>query len=172
SIDLPLPPEPTSAMRVGRVARIVRASVLTSALRPFMPRGRGGKIERGGSLRKRVFGGVFGILVVPRPLHSTRCDERKKKCPRLSSGAPLALDTHQLVENTVEAAVYRDGADLLRHLLEGLELLQAERDRVVLHDLRSVQQRARRVRLLTTADDIRLSNLLRFHHLAQDVLHV
>src|SRR6185503_1284270 len=74
NIDLPLPPEPTSAIRVGRVPRIVRASVLTSALRPFMPRGRGGKIERGDSLRTRVFGGVFDILVVPRPLHSTWCD--------------------------------------------------------------------------------------------------
>src|SRR5690606_19117398 len=46
SIDLPLPPGPTSASRVGRVASTVLASVATSPLRPFMPRGRGGKIER------------------------------------------------------------------------------------------------------------------------------
>src|SRR5947207_15118095 len=51
NIDLPLPPEPTSAMRVGRAAAIVRASVRNSALRPFIPRGRGGKIDGRGVSR-------------------------------------------------------------------------------------------------------------------------
>src|SRR5262245_45940037 len=69
-MDLPLPPEPTSAMRVGRVARIVRASVATSALRPFMPRGGGGKIERRDGAATRVFDRVFfaifaGLSTVP-----------------------------------------------------------------------------------------------------------
>jgi hypothetical protein len=56
SIDLPLPPGPTSATRVGRVVRIVRASVAISPLRPFMPTGRGGKIDRvtGFSARARA----------------------------------------------------------------------------------------------------------------------
>ena len=53
------PPGPINATRVGRVARIVRASVLSSPLRPFMPTGRGGKIER----RALAFGRVFDILV-------------------------------------------------------------------------------------------------------------
>src|SRR5690606_6495459 len=63
SIDLPLPPEPTRAIRVGRVVRIVRASVATSPSRPFMPRGAGGKIERGDARRARAFRGVVVDIV-------------------------------------------------------------------------------------------------------------
>src|SRR5689334_15435589 len=59
-------------MRVGRAASTVRASVVSSELRPFMPRGGGGKIERRAGVRWVAFDRLFDILVVPRTPHCTR----------------------------------------------------------------------------------------------------
>src|SRR5688500_4063231 len=75
NIDLPLPPEPTSAMLVGRAAAMVRARVFTSALRPFMPRGRGGQIERQYASETLAFYPVFYNLGVSRTRNSTHCDK-------------------------------------------------------------------------------------------------
>src|SRR5882724_1155708 len=62
-----------------------------------------------------------------------------------------------------------DPADLLHQVLEALELLQAQEERVLLHELRGVEERARRRGLLPAADEVGLGHPLRLHHLVDEL---
>src|SRR5882762_2405263 len=84
---------------------------------------------------------------------------------------PSSSDLHQILEYCVEATEHRDLVDLLGDLLQSLQLLQAQRGRVVFHHPRSVQQGTGRRSFLTTADHVRQRGLLGLHHLRQDHLH-
>src|SRR5437867_1064849 len=70
------------------------------------------------------------------------------------------LHTHELGEQRVKAravaGVEVDTADLLDQPLERLELLEAQEQRVVLHQLRRVEERTRRRGLLLAADQVGL----------------
>src|SRR6185312_2596273 len=91
--------------------------------------------------------------------------------PRAPSSA-RHLNAHHILQYALEAAEHGQLVDLLRHLLQRLELLQAQERRVLIHDSRGVEQRTRRRRLLATLDEVRLGDLLRLHHLVEDGLHL
>src|SRR5215470_2517379 len=65
-----------------------------------------------------------------------------------------------------------DAADLLDQLLQRLQLLQAQQQRVVLHQPSRVEQGPRRRRLLLTLDKVGLGRPLRLHDLVQQLANV
>src|SRR3984957_117650 len=82
------------------------------------------------------------------------------------------LDPYDVLQHAVKAAEDRQLVDLLRHLLQRLQLLQPQQRRVVVHQARGVEQGASRGRLLAPADQVRLCDLFRLHHLVEDRLHL
>src|SRR5262245_33820148 len=95
-----------------------------------------------------------------------------KKSPDWIAPAGDSTDLHQILQYRVEATEHRDLVDLLGDLLQGLQLLEAQRGRVVFHHPGGVQQRAGRRGFLTAADHVRQRGLLGLHHLRQDGLHL
>src|SRR6266481_417816 len=92
---------------------------------------------------------------------------------RAAAPAPSDLpQLHELIQDSVQAAEYRQLVDLLRHLLQRLQFLQTHKDRVVLDQLGGVERRTGRVRLFTAADDVGLRRLLRLHHAVEDILYL
>src|SRR5258705_3035344 len=93
----------------------------------------------------------------------------------MRAAAPALSDLpqlHELIQDSVQAAEYRQLVDLLRYLLQRLQFLQTHKDRVVLDQLGRVERRTGRVRLFTAADDVGLRRLLRLHHAVGDLLHL
>src|SRR3984957_8122040 len=93
----------------------------------------------------------------------------------MSAAAPAPSELpqlHELIQDAVQAAEYRQLVDLLRHLLQRLQFLQTHKDRVVLDQLGGVERRTGRVRLFTAANDVGLRRLLRLHHAVEDLLHL
>src|SRR5882724_12979066 len=81
-------------------------------------------------------------------------------CIALRSCRRVRLQAHELVEQRVEtctlAGMQIDAADLLDQPLERLELLEPQQQRVVLHQLRGVEERTRCRGLLLAADQVGL----------------
>src|ERR1700722_4446289 len=81
------------------------------------------------------------------------------------------LNSYDVLQHAFKAAEDRQLVDLLRHLLQRLQLLQPQQRRVVVHQARGVEQGASRSRFLAPADQVRLCDLFRLHHLVEDHLH-
>lgn len=77
-------------------------------------------------------------------LHSNPLSYSRRKNGRGLSPPPespnLLGQTNKVVQHGVETTVYGDRTDLLGHLLQGLQLLETQCNRVVLHDLGRVEQ--------------------------------
>src|SRR5260370_11792521 len=83
---------------------------------------------------------------------------------RAAAPAPSDLPPlHDLIQDSVQAAEYRQLVDLLRHLLQRLEFLQTHNDRVVLDQLVGVEPRTGPVPLFQAANDVYLRHLPRLH---------
>src|SRR5260370_8579506 len=92
---------------------------------------------------------------------------------RAAAPAPSDLpQLHELIQDSVQAAEYRQLVDLLRHLLQRLEFLQTHKDRVVLDQLVAVERRTVRVPLFTSPTALLLRPLLRLHHAVEGLLHL
>ena len=71
----------------------------------------------------------------------------------------------QRIETLAVTGVEVDAADLLDRPLQRLQLLEPEQQRILIHQAGGVQERARRRGLLLAADQIRLGDPPRLHHL-------
>src|SRR4051794_3776921 len=107
---------------------------------------------------------------------STRLSEVKGRANaalRFRSRGLVSLQADKLGEQRVEAlalaGVQVDAADLLDQPLERLELLEPQKERVVLHQLRGVEKRTRCRGLLLAADQVGLRRPLRLHHLVHEL---
>src|SRR3954470_10070875 len=114
-------------------------------------------------------------------LRAVACATHVKREPGLATGLPCLacelsvrwnLDSHDVLEHAVEAAEDGELVHLLRNLLQRFQLLQTQQRRVLVHETRRVQQRARCRGLFTTLDQVRLRDLLRLHDAVENFLHL
>src|SRR5688572_25973615 len=98
--------------------------------------------------------------------------ERLRAANPFATRRLLLLQADQLLDDAVQAAEHREPVDLLRDLLQGLQLLQAHQHRALLDQARRVQQRTGGVGLLATTDHVGLGRLLRLHDAIEDLLHL
>src|ERR1700741_3029149 len=64
------------------------------------------------------------------------------------------LDPHHVLKDSFQTAENCELVDLLGHLLQGLQLLEAEQRWVLIHEPRGVEQRPGRRRFLTALDEV------------------
>src|SRR5262249_3191480 len=117
----------------------------------------------------------------PSTATSSRTGRRRRCCmkkggvidPAFPSRRLGRLQAHESRQQRIEAGavagVEIDAAHLLHQALEALELLEAQEERVLLHELRGVEERTRRRGLLLAADQVGLCRPLRLHHLVHEL---
>src|SRR5262245_40598965 len=94
-----------------------------------------------------------------RPLGTFKTSTLRMRRPQSPGGwgAPLPpgepsvrnLNTHDILQHAIQTTEHRQLVDLLGHLLERLQLLQAQQSRVLVHESCGVEQRTGRCRFLT-----------------------
>ena len=144
--------DPTKVVRAALqgAASVAGLLITTEAMVAEMPKKKG--CRDAGRPRRRH--GRHGLLS---EVHSSILAFRRTSLVS-SASRPCAL-----------AGVEVDAADLLHQPLDRLELLEPQEERVVLHQLRGVEERTRRRGLLLAADQVGLRGPLRLHHLVDQL---